>query len=588
MKRYLALLAVIGFCLTQSKGQEPTKPTFDKKVYQADDNTYVHKDLPIFLYFSTSEDAGAQKYRLTSKITSDFVNPMFFDTEGVNYIRHHWAVEKSSGKTVEPKVEVKFEVYADGLAPATNSKFSGAPVYYAGGKVYYGKGLNIDLSSRDAVSGVEKTHFSINGNAYSAYSSALTMFSEGDNTIYYFSNDNVGNVENTRTKSFIYDVSPPITNSEINGIKYGDNILSPKTTITLPSTDNLSGLNRTLYNFDNGSDRRYYSAINLGRLNDGEHTIYYYSFDNVKNEENKKSLKFYLDKIAPETSLDIDGDLCEKNGMKWVSERTVVKLSATDNKAGVYKIYYRVGRNRESVSSEERMDYASPISIPKNYGKHVLKYDAMDNVENLSRNEYLTVYMDNIAPETGIVYGKPQFFTRDTLFINSKTGITLPSSDKGSGVTKTEYAVDGGASKTYGGSFNLENHGHRTITFKSTDCVNNVEDQKTSKVFVDNKPPKVFHNFSIESIGTKGDLKVYPNYTRLYLGATDRHVGTERILYSINGSAFSDYSSPQTLDISELNRFQQKKKYEVVVRAFDKLGNMTEEKIEFYVGKAED
>ena len=588
MTKYFMLLALVALVGIKTNAQEPTKPTFEKKVYQANDNTYVQKDLPIYLYFSTSDAQSATKYKLTSKSTTNYINPMYFDTEGVNFIRHHWAVDQNSGKTVEPKVEVKFEVYADGLAPATNSKFSGAPVYYSGGNVYYGKGLNIDLSSRDAVSGVEKTHYSINGNAYSAYSSALTMFTEGTNTVYYFSNDNVGNVEGTRTKTFIYDVSAPITNSVINGIKYGDNILSPKTTITLPSTDNLSGLNRTLYNFDSGSDRRYYGAINLGSLNDGEHTIYYYSYDNVKNEEVKKSLKFYLDKIAPETSLDIDGDLCEKNGMKWVSERTVVKLSATDNKAGVYKIYYRVGRSKETVSSEQRMDYGSPISIPTNYGKHVLKYDAMDNVENLSRNEYLTVYMDNIAPETGVVYGRPQFFTRDTLFINSKTGITLPSSDKGSGVTKTEYAVDGGASKSYSGSFNLENHGHRTITFKSTDCVNNVENQKTSKVFVDNKPPRVYHNFSIEPIGTKGDLKVYPNYTRLYLGATDRHVGTEKILYSINGGAFSDYSSPQTLDISELNKFQQKKKYDVVVKAYDKLGNMTEETISFYVGRDED
>ncbi|MGB0430687.1 MAG: OmpL47-type beta-barrel domain-containing protein, partial [Bacteroidia bacterium] len=241
-----------------------------------------------------------------------------------------------------------------------------------------------------------------------------------------------------------------------------------------------------------------------------------------------------------------------------------------------------------TVHGEERLDYGSPISIPQEYGKHVLKYDAMDNVENLSVNEYLTVYMDNAAPETGIKFGRPQFFTRDTLFINSKTQVTLPSSDRGSGVTKTEYAIDGGGLNVYSGAFNIENHGHRTVTFKSTDCVNNVENLKTSKFFVDNKPPKIYNNFSIEPIGTKNGLKVYPNYTRLYLGATDRHVGTERILYSINGSKFSDYSSPQTLDISELNRFQAKKKYTVKVKAYDKLGNESESTIEFYVGRDED
>mgnify|MGYP003885595357 CR=1 FL=1 len=510
---------------------------------------------------------------------------MYFDTEGVNYIRHRWAVDQDNGRTIEPKIEVLFEVHADGLAPLSTSRFTSAPVYSRSGTTYYGKGLTVNIRARDGVSGVEKKYYSLNGGNYSAYSGALTSFKEGTNNLYYFANDNVGNVEKSRYRAFVYDISAPSTNSVVNGIKYGDNILSPKTTISLPSDDNLSGVNRTLYNFDNGSDRRYYGAIKLYNLSDGEHTIYYYSYDNVRNEETKKTLKFYLDKIAPVTNSAINGDQCVKGGINWVSERTTITLTSTDNKAGVFKTYYRLGRSMETVHGETRNDYNSPFKIPADYGRHVIKYDAMDNVENLGRNKYLTVYMDNYAPETGIKYGSPQFFTRDSLFINSTTGITLPSSDRGSGVTKTEYSIDGGGTKTYSGSFKLENHGHRTITFKSTDCVNNVESQKTSKVFVDNKPPKIFHNFSIEPIDSKGNLKVYPNYTRLYLGATDRHVGTDRILYSINGSSFVDYSSPQTLDISELNRFKQKKQYKVVVRAYDKLGNMAETTIEFYVGR---
>jgi len=136
MKRILLSTAFIVAVCNFILAQEPTRPTFEKRVYQNDGNTYVHKDLPIFLYFSTSNDPNATKYRLESKSTAKYVNPMFFDTEGVNFIRHHWAVEQSSSKTVEPKVEVKFEVFADGLAPVSSSKFAGAPVYYSGGKVY--------------------------------------------------------------------------------------------------------------------------------------------------------------------------------------------------------------------------------------------------------------------------------------------------------------------------------------------------------------------------------------------------------------------------------------------------------------------
>ncbi|MFQ5335520.1 MAG: hypothetical protein ACE5DN_05540, partial [Flavobacteriales bacterium] len=137
--------------------------------------------------------------------------------------------------------------------------------------------------------------------------------------------------------------------------------------------------------------------------------------------------------------------------------------------------------------------------------------------------------------------------------------------------------------------FTIPQEGFHKITFKSTDKVNNVEQIKESQCFVDNTGPVIYHNFSIEPIGKnkKGGnmLDIYPNYTRLYLGATDKHVGTARIQYSFDGKSFRDYSSPYTLDISELSLFKRKKHYEVTVKAIDKLGNETQTVIEFFVGK---
>ena len=68
--------------------------------------------------------------------------------------------------------------------------------------------------------------------------------------------------------------------------------------------------------------------------------------------------------------------------------------------------------------------------------------------------------------------------------------------------------------------------------------------------------------FSIEQIGTKNGKPVYPNYTRMYVSATDKKVGTESITYAMDGGPQSLYSSPQTLDASEVSRFRKNKKYE--------------------------
>jgi len=197
--------------------------------------------------------------------------------------------------------------------------------------------------------------------------------------------------------------------------------------------------------------------------------------------------------------------------------------------------------------------------------------------------------MDNVSPMTGIKYGSPQFFDRDTLFINNTTKVTLTSRDYESGVLKTEYTIDGGSKTSYNSAFTIPTEGYRKIKFYATDRVNNVEQTKESYVYVDNTPPVIYINLSIKPIGSKKkdgkDYDVYPNYTRLYVGATDKKSGTAQIMYSINGSPFKDYSSPYTLDVSELNLFKKKKFYTVVIKAKDKLGNESEKTISFFVGK---
>src|SRR5690606_13874902 len=129
---------------------------------------------------------------------------------------------------------------------------------------------------------------------------------------------------------------------------------------------------------------------------------------------------------------------------------------------------------------------------------------------------YINVFMDNEVPETGISYSNPQFMDRDTLFITSKSDISLKTRDDASGVKSVVYSVDGGSFQTYN-QFNLPREGYHTIQFKSTDNVNNKEAEKKSSAFIDNTAPEIFIKFSIEAIGQKKGLAVYPNYTRMYV-----------------------------------------------------------------------
>ena len=286
--------------------------------------------------------------------------------------------------------------------------------------------------------------------------------------------------------------------------------------------------------------------------------------------------KFYLDKIPPVPTHEVKGDQ-HQGRYFYVSPRTTFALAATDNKAGVKNIYYR-------IDGGERVTYNSEFKMTNKHGVHNVKYDANDLVENLSGNHYINVFMDNEGPETGIIYSNPQFMDRDTLFITSKSNISLKTRDDASGVKSVEYSIDGAGFKAYD-QFTLPNEGYHTINFRSTDNVNNKETEKESSCYADNTAPEIFIKFSIKAIGSKKGLPVYPNYTRMYVAATDKKVGTESIQYAMDGAALQLYSSPQTLDASEMSRFKKNKKYSVKVVSKDKLGNMSEETIEFYVGK---
>lgn len=576
----LILIAGLALPLAGISQSEPSKPSYEKEVYiDNDGNIFVQKSLPLYLKFSTEPNGENYNLKGTDPSVSE---PMYLDTEGSNYIRSKWAVDPETGKTIQPPREVLYEVHADGLPPYTRLTFSGAPKYVSGGTTYFGKNLSFALKSTDGVSGVKQTQYALGG-GYSNYSANVNCPKEGAQTVYYYAVDYVGNAETTRSSAFTVDLTAPKTTYEIVGINKGGNILSPTAKLKLSSTDNLSGVKTTYYRFDGGGAKGYYGLVNLAGLSDGEHTFKYYAVDQVKNMEggeggtSASTFSFYLDKTPPVPAHVVKGDQYKGNYL-YISPRTTISLSATDNKAGVKNIYYR-------IDGGERNTYSSEFKMPDVRGLHNVKYDANDQVENLSGNHYINVFMDNEAPETGIFYGNPQFMDRDTLFITSKTNITLKTRDDASGVKSVEYQIDGAGFKPYA-LFNCVGQGYHTIKFRSSDNVNNKETEKTSSAYVDDTPPEIFIKFSIEPIGMKKGLPVYPNYTRMYVAATDKKVGTEQIMYGMDDAPLSLYSSPQTLDASELSRFKKNKKYTVKVVAKDKLGNESEKVVEFYVGKS--
>ncbi|MFW5700164.1 MAG: OmpL47-type beta-barrel domain-containing protein, partial [Cyclobacteriaceae bacterium] len=521
-----------------------------------------------------SLDSANQQYILKKDLpVNNNVEKFYFDTEGPNWIRSRWETDQNTRETIYPMREVLYKVYADSKPPVTTVDFNSTEWVEVNGKYFYSPDLLIDIKANDEVSKVENTFFSLNGDSFETYTSALSLAPDHDYLMKYYSLDRVGNAETPKQshdQSFYIDGTPPTTVFNATEPKI-DDIYSPKAFVTLDSDDGPgSGVKTTYYSIDGENANTYLQGFNLQRLNDGPHTIIYYSDDKVKNLEEQVTYDFYVDRIPPEVEVKIIGD----QYYDYVSPRTTIKLPATDNKAGVKETSYKLASaNFETFSDSITLDHLEE-------GLYNMDYLSTDNVENSSYTKTHKLILDTHAPKIDFEIDGPKYVTRDTIYIRDISTIKLDPYDIGkfkSGFRDAFYSLPGQEQQPYTEPFSLQEEGLHTINVSAFDQVNN-EKQEELDFFVDNTPPEIFFHFSVDPIGQKvvmsDTFDIYPKNVQVYLAATDEYVGTHKIFYSLNNNLDKEYLRPVTNFKGGIN-------VEVKVTAIDKLGNESEEIFSF-------
>jgi len=559
---------LLFFLIAQVFSQE--QPTYQKKVYVSPDGKmFINKDLPVYLWLSTSPDNTSEKYRLWSEESAKYSNPLYFDAEGYNSFRSPSAVDTSTRKIIMPKQDIVFEIYADDIAPVTKIEYNNTVVYSHEGKINIGGGASIILKANDLLSGVENIYYSLDGAAYMPYKSEITFAAEKEYILKYYSVDNVGNVEKTHELSLKYDKSMPVTKLEIEGDQF-ENILSGRAKIILKTED--AGIKQIYYSIDSGMQKVYLSPILAEYISQGEHSIRYFAIDHVGNKELEKNYSFYVDKTPPTIIEEIIGNTFFSNGKEFSSGKSRLKLTSFDNKAGVKEVKY-------SVNNGEYQLYDKPVFLSQSSGNLDIKSYAVDNVNNKSisqaANEKTNIpYIDLSGPQLSYSYSGPQFKTRDTIFINSKSKIQLKGTDTESGMNRIEYSVNGKDPQQYSGPFSEEKEGYSKIDFTGFD---NVENTSLSSFGfkVDNTGPEISCTFGTEPTGIKEGLSIYPSHTVIFLAATDRIVGFQKMTFKLNNGKQQEYLG--------LIRNLPKGENTISVIASDQLGNTCEKEIQFII-----
>ncbi len=573
MKIFLLISTTLFLFIELSFSQQV--PTYQMQPYKDSTNTlYWNKHQEVFISVSTTKNG--KKENLTST-TPKYDNPFFFDTEGVNYIRTRWAVDKKTKEAILPKQEIQWSIYADSKAPNTKLYFTDNDSNDLGNKKIYGKNLKIVLKATDKLSGLKIINYSINNSEYKPFTEEIIIEKQGEHTLNYFSVDNVGNVEKLVSKKFSIDIESPVSNCTIQGISSdGKKVFSIATKIYINANDNISGVAKTYYSID-GENKKLYNGkkIPLSNVSNGTHKIDYYSIDKVNNIEETKVLEFYLDKISPLVSSDILGDRFVVNEKVYFSGKTKLKLTAIDNRAGVKNIRYAINKNKFQK-------YTRPFYLPSKQGVHTIKYFAADSVENSTgRDSYShkisKYFVDLTGPSLSYKVTDEKFYARDTLFIGKNAKIHLKAYDKECGLKYISYSVDGEQREhKYIKPFSIEfKKGLHKIEYFGYDNVNNRNIAEFS-VYTDAEGPEIKYIFSIKSIGNKDGLKVYPNYAMLFLSAYDRLTDISKIYYSLNGQ-------PEILFTKFIKGFKENEVNTIKIRAYDILNNLTTTEYKFFI-----
>lgn len=575
--KYIFICLLFMACSGQLFSQESPNHHIDST-----GNLYWRKSTPIYLFVSDSPDG--KKERLNSKITAKYADPMYLDTEGINYIRSRNAVDPVTKKSI-PDSEVKYEIYADGIAPVSTITYENVSKYKNAEKLYYKAGMSALLSSKDGMSGVRKLSYAVNGAAFRQYASPIVFNKQGSYELKVFSEDNVGNVEETQTVNFIIDNESPFSKINVNGITENQ-VISLGTKIYLLAYDSLSGVKSLKYRFDDQPDKIYDGQLlPLASIDEGEHTVTYYSEDRVGNVEAEQSFTFFLDKTAPLMVADVLGDRFIVDDEIYFSGRTKLKLTAVDNKVGVKEIMF-------SVDNEEFKKYDQPFYLPSISGTHIIKYYSVDNLNNSTADEkksnYLSqggfeefkhnvnkFYVDLTGPVIDHKVENYSFLREDTLYIGPYSKIRLTGTDPEAGVKQLTYAVNNQVGETdYNAPFTLDQEGFTTVNYFGYDNVNNRNVSKFS-FYLDSTKPDIFIQFNTGSTRDRGGIPEYPVTAGIFLSATDKTSGISRLYYKLGNEPEKSYAG--------LITNIKKGKHTLIVRAVDFLNNETVEEIEFYI-----
>ncbi len=353
--------------------------------------------------------------------------------EGVSTVKY-WSVDNSGYTEVINSATAMFDTSMPqvSIAPSTAGELFG----------WYPHEVTATICASDTGAGMDTLEYRINGGPVQAYTEPLP-FGNGVWSLQVFARDKSGKTT-VLSDGYQIDTVAPVTTATVpTGWK-------PARTVTLAAADGGgSGVAHTYYRLNGGEATAYAGPFSVP---EGETAIEYWSEDAVGHVEAARTATAQVDLEPPATTA---------SGFTpgaWSTVPVSVTLVAHDDAPGIDHVGY-------VVDGGTLQSYVAPILFDVD-GVHTLEFAAVDRAGRKEETQTVQIKLDFSAPVT--------VDDADAGWHGDARTVTLTSSDAGSGVSWTQYRINGGSFQPYLGPIAVAAEGDTLIEYRSADLAGNV------------------------------------------------------------------------------------------------------------------
>jgi len=290
-----------------------------------------------------------------------------------------------------------------------------APVTTSNAVSSYTGTATVTLTPTDSGgAGLSATYYKLDGGTTTTGTTVVVLapgIGSAAHTLQFWSTDNAGNVETTKSASFtvnaVPDTTPPTTTSN------AASSYATTATVTLTASDGGSGVKATYYKLDGGAQTTG-TVITTGV--NGSHTLLFWSVDNANNKETTKTATFLVDMLAPTTT---------SNAVASYAGTATITLSASDNSggSGVAATYYVLDGGAQQTGTS--VGVSPPAS---GMTTHTVSFWSVDQLGNTETPKSVTFTVSPPAQTATLSFmWEPSDWGEANLHVEDEAGNTIAS-----------------------------------------------------------------------------------------------------------------------------------------------------------------